>query len=156
MKNIATNKKARFDYSISDDLEAGLVLTGEEIKAIRAKQVNIGGSYVKPFVADGATELWWVGSNFKIENGDQSRTKKLLLHKEEVERLVGKLSAKNLTIVPLDLYLSRGRAKLKIGLASRKQTQDKRETLKKRDIEREVARRLADNNRQPRAESRGA
>jgi len=144
MKPIAQNKKAWFDYSITDDLEAGLVLTGEEIKAIRDKKVNISGSYVKPFIKDGANELWWVGSNFNIENGDQTRSKKLLLHKIEIERLTGKLSAKNLTIVPLELYLSRGRAKLKIGLASRKQTQDKRETLKKRDIEREVARRLND------------
>ncbi|MDO8655534.1 MAG: SsrA-binding protein SmpB [bacterium] len=147
MKSIASNKKAYFDYSITDDLEAGLVLTGEEIKAIRDKRVNISGSYVKPFVADGANELWWVGSNFNIENGDQSRTKKLLLHKTEIERLTGKLSAKNLTIVPLELYLSRGRAKLKIGLASRKQVQDKRETLKKRDVEREVARRLNDRSK---------
>ena len=144
MKPIAQNKKAWFDYSITDDLEAGLVLTGEEIKAIRDKKVNISGSYVKPFIKDGANELWGVGSNVNIENGDQTRSKKLLLHKIEIERLTGKLSAKNLTIVPLELYLSRGRAKLKIGLASRKQTQDKRETLKKRDIEREVARRLND------------
>lgn len=144
MKPIASNKKAFFDYSISDDLEAGLVLTGEEIKAIRDKRVNISGSYVKPFVADGANELWWVGSNFNIENGDQSRSKKLLLHKIEIERLTGKLSAKNLTIVPLELYLSRGKAKLKIGLASRKQTADKRETLKKRDVERDIERRLND------------
>lgn len=144
MKPIASNKKAFFDYSISDDLEAGLVLTGEEIKAIRDKRVNISGSYVKPFMADGANELWWVGSNFNIENGDQSRSKKLLLHKIEIERLTGKLSAKNLTIVPLELYLSRGKAKLKIGLASRKQTADKRETLKKRDVERDIERRLND------------
>lgn len=147
MKPIASNKKAYFDYLISDDLEAGLVLTGEEIKAIRDKRVNISGSYVKPFIADGANELWWVGSNFNIENGDQSRSKKLLLHKIEIERLTGKLSAKNLTIVPLELYLSRGRAKLKIGLASRKQVHDKRETLKKRDVEREVARRLNDRSK---------
>lgn len=147
MKPIASNKKAYFDYSITDDVEAGLVLTGEEIKAIRDKRVNISGSYVKPFVADGANELWWVGSNFNIENGDQSRSKKLLLHKKEIERLTGKLSAKNLTIVPLELYLSRGRAKLKIGLASRKQTADKRETLKKRAIERDIERRLNDRTR---------
>lgn len=147
MKLVASNKKAYFDYSITDDLEAGLVLTGEEIKAIRDKRVNITGSYVKPFVADGANELWWVGSNFNIENGDQSRTKKLLLHKTEIERLTGKLSAKNLTIVPLELYLSRGKAKLKIGLASRKQVHDKRESLKKRDVEREVARRLNDRSK---------
>ncbi len=149
MKPIASNKKVWFDYSITDNLEAGLVLTGEEIKAIRAGRVNISGSYVKPFIKDKANELWWVGSNFNIENGDQSRSKKLLLHKVEIERLTGKLSAKNLTIVPLELYLSRGRAKLKIGLASRKQTHDKREMLKKRAVEREVARRLNNRNQSP-------
>ena len=149
MKPIASNKKVWFDYSITDNLEAGLVLTGEEIKAIRAGRVNISGSYVKPFIKDEANELWWVGSNFNIENGDQSRSKKLLLHKVEIERLTGKLSAKNLTIVPLELYLSRGRAKLKIGLASRKQTHDKREMLKKRAVEREVARRLNNRNQSP-------
>lgn len=144
MKPIASNKKAYFDYSITDDLEAGLVLTGEEIKAVRDKRANISGSYIKPFIKGGANELWWVGSNFNIENGDQARTKKLLLHKIEIERLTGKLSSKNLTIVPLELYLSRGRAKLKIGLAKRKNEQDRRETLKKRDTERELTRRLND------------
>jgi len=144
MKAIATNKKAYFDYSITDEIEAGLVLTGAEIKAVRAKRVNITGSYVKPFSQDGDQELWWVGSNFNVENEDQSRTKKLLLHKTEIERLAGKLSAKNLTIVPLELYISHGVAKLKIGLAARKQKADRRETIKKRDVDREVARRLND------------
>jgi len=144
MKSISSNKKAYFDYILTDELEAGLVLTGEEIKAIRAKRVNITGSYVKPFANDGNQELWWVGSNFNIENGDQSRSKKLLLHKSEIERLTGKLTAKNLTIVPIELYIAHGVAKLKIGLAARKQTHDKRETIKKRDIDRDVARRLND------------
>lgn len=145
MKPIAQNKKAYFDYSVTDELETGLVLTGEEIKAVRDKRVNITGSYIKPFSdKDGHSELWWVGSHFNIENGDQSRTKKLLAHKVEIERMIGKLSAKNLTIVPLELYLTRGKAKLKIGLASRKQNQDKREDLKKKDVEREIARRLND------------
>src|SRR3989344_1378614 len=105
MKIIAANKKAFFDYRILDDVEAGLVLTGPEIKAIRAKQVNISGSYVKPFADKlGSTELFWVGSHFKID-GDQSRTKKLLLNQQEIERLIGKLTGKGYTILPLELYL---------------------------------------------------
>lgn len=144
MKSVATNKKAFFDYKIEDDLEAGLVLTGAEIKAIRAKQVNINGSYVKPFAGpNGQSELWWVGSNFNID-GDESRSKKLLLHQEEIARLVGKLTGKGHTILPLELYLSRGKAKLKIGLGSRKKQHDKRAILKERDIDRAVSRRLND------------
>lgn len=144
MKSVATNKKAFFDYKIEDDLEAGLVLTGAEIKAIRAKQVNINGSYVKPFAGpNGRSELWWVGSNFNID-GDESRSKKLLLHQEEIARLVGKLTGKGYTILPLELYLARGKAKLKIGLGSRKKQHDKRAILKERDIDRAVSRRLND------------
>lgn len=147
MKTIASNKKAFFDYIISDDLEAGLVLTGPEIKAIRAKEVNITSSYVKPFVdKNGNSELWWVGSNFKID-GDASRSKKLLLNKIEIERLVGKLTGKGYTILPLELYLSHGIAKLKIGLGSRKNKGDKREVLRKKDIERDIKRGLSDKNK---------
>lgn len=141
---MAHNKKAYFDYKILDDLEAGLVLTGPEIKAIRAKQVNITGSYVKPFTDEsGNAELWWVGSHFAID-GDESRSKKLLLNKIEIERLVGKLTGKGLTILPLELYLSRGRAKLKIGLGSRKNQADKREELRRRDIDRDIDRQVTD------------
>lgn len=143
---MAHNKKAYFDYKILDDLEAGLVLTGPEIKAIRAKQVNITGSYVKPFTDEsGNAELWWVGSHFAID-GDESRSKKLLLNKIEIERLVGKLTGKGLTILPLELYLSRGRAKLKIGLGSRKNQADKRDELRKRAVDREIERGILPKN----------
>lgn len=141
MEIIARNKQAYFNYRIVDDYEAGLVLLGPEIKAIRAKQLNINGSYVKPFInKDKISELWWVGSNFNIEVGDKTRTKKLLLHKTEIERLIGKLSAKNYTILPLEVYFKRGRAKLKIGLGERKQEQDRREEIRNRDIKRDAER----------------
>jgi len=146
MKLVARNQKAFFDYEIADELEAGLVLSGAEIKAIRIKQVNISGSYIKPFTKNGQTELWWVGSHFEV-NGDQSRTKKLLLHRREIDRLTGKLTGKGYTILPLSLYLSRGVAKLKIGLGSRKSAHDKRETLRQQDIEREIERGLSPKNR---------
>lgn len=143
MKPIASNKKAFFDYQITDTWEAGLALTGLEIKAIRAKRVNITGSYVKPFTSsDGKTELWWIGSHFNIENGDQTRTKKVLLHRAEIERIIGKLSAGEFTVVPLELYLNRGLAKLKIGLAERKKKYDKREQIKKKDVDRRISEEL--------------
>jgi SsrA-binding protein len=143
MDIISKNRKAYFDYQISDDLEAGLMLLGSEIKAVRAKQVNINGSYVKPLTNEsGQTELWWVGSHFNLGGEDQTRSKKLLLHASEVERLVGKLSAKGYTILPLELYLKRGRAKLRIGLGTRKNLKDKREIIRKRDLDREVEREL--------------
>jgi len=142
MKQIAFNRKAWFDYHISDTLEAGLVLTGLEIKAIRDNRVNITGSYIRPFAnKDGQIELWWVGSNFNID-GDESRTKKVLLHRREIEHLTGKLASKNYTLIPLELVLTRGIAKLKIGLGSRKKKGDKREEIKRRDIDREINRKL--------------
>jgi len=135
------NKKAFFDYKIADDLEAGLALTGPEIKAIRSKQVNIGGSYIKPFVGEsGRPELWWVGSHFSVSEGDAMRTKKLLLNRSEIDRLVGKQSAKGYTILPLELYVKRGRAKLKIGLGTHKKAHDHREELRSRAVDREVER----------------
>jgi SsrA-binding protein len=144
MKPIATNKKAFFDYQILEDWEAGVALTGLEIKAVRAGRVNITGSYIKPFAApgNGVTELWWVGSHFNLENGDQTRTKKILLHREEIKRLVGRLSTGEFTILPLELYLKRGLAKLKIGLATRKKKYDKREIIKKREGDRRLSEEL--------------
>lgn len=138
MKPIAENKKGKFEYHVLEDWEAGIALEGEEIKAIRSKKVNLGGSYVKPFIANGQAELWWVGGQMSIPSGDTSRTRKLLLHRNEINRIVGKLTTSNYTVLPLDLYLSRGRAKLRIGLATRKNKKDKREILKKRDIEKSL------------------
>ncbi len=142
MEAIARNKKAYFDYKIADDLEVGLALLGPEIKAIRAKQVNMNGSYIRPFVNEnGKNELWWVGSHFTLPTtDDQTRSKKLLLHRTEIERLVGKLTAKGFTILPLELYFKRGRAKLKIGLGERKKAHDHRDELRSRDLNREIER----------------
>lgn len=138
MKIIARNKKAYFDYQVLDTWEAGLVLLGSEIKAIRANRVNITSSYIKPFTTNDNTELWWLGSHFTLDNDDQTRTKKILLNSSEIKKIIGKLSSGNYTIVPLELYLSRGIAKLKIALASRKNKKDKRKTIKKHDIERDL------------------
>ena len=98
MKLVSKNKKAFFDYEILEDWEAGLVLSGDEIKAIRAGRVNITGSYVKPFNHEGSDELWWVGASFNLGESDDTRSRKLLMHKNEVERIIGRLSAGNLTV----------------------------------------------------------
>lgn len=139
MKPITTNKQAFFNYQIHETHEAGIVLTGLEIKAVRANRVNMNGSYIRPFQANGKTELWWVGSHFNIPEGDQTRTKKILLHSKEIERLIGKLSTGDYTILPLELIIKRGLAKLKIGLGSRKQKHDKREILRERDQNRDIS-----------------
>lgn len=139
---VAQNKKAYFDYQISDELEVGLVLLGVEIKAIRSGRVNITGSYIKPMNSGKVSELYWVGSNFHTNGADDTRTKKILLHKAERERLIGKLSAGEFTILPLELYLKNGRAKLRIGLGKHKKKFDKREIIKEREIDRRINRRL--------------
>lgn len=145
MDVIARNKKAYFDYKIADELEAGIALIGPEIKAIRAKQITMTGSYIKPFTTpQGKNELWWVGSHFGVADGDQTRTKKLLLNRSEIDRLVGKQTGKGLTILPLELYLKRGRAKLKIGLGTHKKAHDHREELRERAVQRDVEREFRD------------
>jgi len=141
---ISKNTKGLLDYKILDSLDAGLVLVGEEIKAVRSRRVNINGSHIRPFTNHaGRVELWWLGGNFQTPSGDKTRSRKLLLHRSEIKRLQGKLTGGELTILPLELYLSRGLAKLKIGLAKRKNKADRREELRRRDLDRDAARDLA-------------
>lgn len=134
MATVQHNKKAFFDYEILEEYEGGISLLGPEIKAIRANRVTIAGSYIKPFISNGATELWWVGSNFHVAEGDATRTKKILLHRSEIRRIAGKLASGNYTIVPLDLFLHRGFAKLRLAIASRRKKHDKRAKLKEKAI----------------------
>jgi len=138
MKIVAENKRGKFDYLVHEDWEAGIVLTGPEIKAIRSKRLSISGSYVKPMLTNGVAELWWLGGHLNVSDGDPVRSRKLLLNKVEINRIVGKLAAGNYTIIPLELYFRKNHAKLKIGLASRKTKQDRRETLKKRDVQKNL------------------
>lgn len=135
---ISQNRKALFEYQILETFEAGLVLHGEEIKAVRLRKISIQGSYIKPLNQKNSLELWWIGPTFTLSSGVSQRTIKVLLKKSEVNRIIGKLSASNLTVIPLELYLTRGLAKIKIALASKKKSHDKRETLKKRAIEEEL------------------
>lgn len=126
------NKRAKYDYQISNTFEAGIVLKGSEIKSIRSGRVNITGSHVKVI----NNEAHWLGGIIQVENGDDQRSRKLLLHKNQINKLVGASREKRQTIVPMSLYIKRGKAKLEIGLAQGKKKQDKREAIKRRDFER--------------------
>src|SRR5215510_6308655 len=139
-RTIATNRRARHEYSILETLEAGLVLRGTEVKSLRAGLVNFKDSYAT--VRNG--EIWLLGchinpySHGTDANHDPERDRKLLLHKREVARLGGKISEKGLTLVPLRLYFKDGRAKVEIGLARGKKLHDKRSALREREVRREM------------------
>jgi SsrA-binding protein len=144
IKTIATNRKARHDYIIEDTFEAGLVLTGSEIKSIRAGQINLRDSYAT--IRDG--ELWLINTHIapykqaSQQNHEPRRDRKLLLHRREVNRLTGKLQEKGLTLVPLQLYLKNSRAKVELGLARGKKLHDKRQAMRERDDRRQMSRAL--------------
>jgi SsrA-binding protein len=149
-RTIAVNRKARHDYHIEDTVDAGLVLTGTEIKSIRAGKVNLADAYAR--IDRG--EAWLVGAHIApFEGGNRAnhepkRDRKLLLHRGEIDSLLGRTKSKGLTLVPLRLYLSeRGHAKVELGLARGKQLHDKRRAIAERDARREVARELADARR---------
>ncbi len=135
-KNCYLNRKASFDYQIFDTFEAGIVLTGLEIKAIRAGKVNMTTSYAKVI----NEEVFWLGGNLGILEGDQQRTRKLLLKGDEIKKIQGKLTQERMLLIPLKLYIKRGKAKLLVGLARGKKKFDKREMIKKRDQERDSER----------------
>ncbi len=139
---IARNPKARHDYHILDTWEVGLVLTGSEIKSVRAGKVSLKGTY--GVVRRG--ELWLEGMNIAAyesggyANHEPTRPRKVLMHRHQVRRLIGALERKGLTLVPLDIHLTEGWAKVTLALAQGKKVHDKREDLKRRAAEREAAR----------------
>ena len=144
-KTIALNKRAKLDYEILERYEAGIVLLGPEVKSIKQGKVSIKEAYCK-FV-DG--ELYMtnmhVGQyqpNNKFARFDEDRDRKLLLHSYEIKRLIGKSKEKGLTIIPLRLFLRGGKVKLEIALAKAKKKYDKREEIKRREVEREMQREL--------------
>ena len=141
---LAKKKKARHDYQILETLEAGLVLTGTEIKSVRERRINLKDGFAQ--IHNGEAWLMNVhiseytqGNRF---NHDPLRARKLLLHKKEIQKLTGQTSEKGITIVPLKVYLKHGFAKVLLGIAKGKHNYDKRETIKKRDQEREIRRTL--------------
>lgn len=144
-KLITNNKKARHDYFIEEEYEAGLVLTGTEIKSIRAGGANLRDSFAKVengevFVYNMNISPYDQGNRY---NTDPKRPKKLLLHKKEIRKLIGYISREGLTLVPLDVYLdARGRAKMTLAVARGKKLYDKREDMAKRDAARDIDRRI--------------
>ena len=140
---VSTNRKAYHDYFIEDKFEAGIVLTGTEVKSLRDGRVNLQDSYAS--VKDGEVFLYHCHispySHGNMMNHDPLRVRKLLLHKKEINKLLGKTQQKGLTLVPLRIYFSeRGKAKLELGLAKGKKQYDRRESIKAREAGREVER----------------
>ncbi len=143
-KLVAQNRKARHDYFIEDTFEAGLVLVGTEVKSLRAGRASLVDGYA--IISDG--EVWLQGVHIPEyaegtwTNHEPRRHRKLLLHKREIAKLIGKTKEGGLTLVPLQLYFSDGRAKVELALARGKRAYDKRQTLAKRDADREITRAL--------------
>ena len=148
IKTVATNRKAYHNYLIEDSLEAGIVLTGTEIKSIRAGRVSLGDAYVKP----DAGELWLLNAHIaRYEAGsylshEPMRPRKLLLHRQQIDNLTSKVSEKGLTLVPLKLYIKDSIAKIEVALAKGKKLYDKRESIIRRETEREIGRTLKRRN----------
>ena len=149
-KTISVNRRARHEFSIEDSMEAGLVLTGTEIKSIRAGKVNLADSFARI----NRDEAWLIGAHIapweggNRENHEPKRDRKLLLHRDQIDELLGKTKAKGLTLVPLKLYITaRGKAKLELGLGKGKQLYDRRREIAARDSKREVERELAESGR---------
>lgn len=146
-KIVAENRRARFDYHIEDTYEAGIALTGTEVKSLRSGEGSIAESYAEirggeAFLVNANVPEFSHGNRF---NHEPKRPRKLLLHAREVEKLLGAVERKGMTLVPLSVYFnSRGRAKVELALAKGKQTHDKRATIKERDWKRDKARLLRD------------
>ena len=134
------NKKAHFDYIISDTYEAGIVLTGTEIKSIREGKANLKDSYA--IIKKGEVYLLNMHiskyDNGNIFNHEETRTRKLLLHKSEILKIRDKINIKGYTLVPIKLYFSKNKAKILLGIGKGKKIYDKRESLKERDLKREI------------------
>lgn len=146
---VAQNRKAWRNYAIEEEFEAGLVLLGTEVKSLRAGKVNIADAYAG--VKD--DELWLFNASIapyshgNIANHEERRPRKLLLHKKQVEKLLGRLKVKGVTLAPLSLYFnSRGMAKIKLGLGTGKKEYEKRDDIKKRDWQRDKARIMREKN----------
>lgn len=144
IKIIAENKKARFDYEIIEKFEAGLVLTGSEVKSLREGAVNLKDSYIafknaEAFLQNAHISVYQASS---YNNHHPERLRKLLLHRDEIHKIMGRVQEKSLACVPLKLYFKKGRVKVEIGLGRGKKLHDKRQSLKKKEADRELARAL--------------
>jgi SsrA-binding protein len=142
IKTVATNRKAYHNYHIGDSVEAGIALTGTEIKSIREGRISLGDAYVRPE----AGELWLLNAHIaRYEAGsylshEPTRPRKLLLHRRQIDSLASQVAEKGLTLVPVKLYLKDSLAKVALALAKGKKLYDKRETIARREVERELGR----------------
>ncbi len=145
-KSITENRKARHDYFIDDEFETGMVLTGTEVKSLRLGQVNLKDSYAR--IKDGEVFVYQMHISpypfAHFDNHDPLRPRKLLLHNHEIKRLYGKIQEKGFSLIPLRLYFKNGKVKMSLGLARGKRQYDKRETIRKRDEQRDMRRSLKD------------
>ena len=141
MSALALNKRAGFDYEILKTFEAGLVLSGSEVKAIRDHQISLKGAYIT--LSQG--EAWLINAHIgaykkagNLKDYDPTRSRKLLIHKKELNKLIGTLHSKGLTLVPVSVYTKGRRLKLELGVARGKKKYEKRELIKQRDVDREI------------------
>jgi SsrA-binding protein len=146
--DIASNRKARFEYEIIETFETGVVLKGTEVKSLRARTANIGDAFVtirdgEAFIHQMSISPYEMGNRF---NHDMMRVRKLLLHRKQIDYLFGKVREKGLTLIPLKLYFKNGKAKFQIALAKGKAQYDKRRTIKEREAKRDVARAMRERN----------
>ena len=145
MKVLTENRKAYYDYQILENFEAGVILTGQEVKSIKTRGVNLAGS----FVVAKSKEVFWIGAKipaYQPKNAppdyNPGRSRKLLLEKKEINYLIGKARQKGLTLLPLKVYTKKGKIKLEFGIVKGKRKTDKRELIKKREAQREIERML--------------
>ena len=142
IKKIAENKKARFNYSIEDSIECGIVLEGTEVKSVKAGNISFLDSFAEIII----NEVWLKGFHISeysfssVFNHNPDRAKKLLLHQDEIKRLQRKVEEKGFTLIPLDFYLKEGRVKVNLGLCKGKKMYDKRASIKEKDLNRDMQR----------------
>lgn len=146
---VATNRKAFHDYYVEESIEAGLSLKGTEVKSLRSGLANLSDSYVlvrneEAFLFNANISPYPHGN---IMNHEPLRTRKLLLHKEEIRKILGKMSQKGYTLIPLKIYFTRGKAKVQVGLCRGKKAHDKRDTIRDKESKREVERMVKERNR---------
>jgi SsrA-binding protein len=146
---LATNRKARHNYHILDTLEAGIVLAGTEVKSLRKREMSIEEAFAQESKGEMFLHNLHIRaySHGNIHNHEPIRIRKLLLHKREIRKISAQLSQQGLTLVPLDIHLRRGKMKVQLGLAKGKNVSDKRETLKKKDADRDARRAINEANR---------
>ena len=148
-KLIATNKKARFNYSVEESIECGVVLEGTEVKSVKAGSISFPDAFAEII----NNEVWIRGlhiseySYSSVFNHNPDRPKKLLLHKDEIKRLIRKTEEKGFTLIPLDFYLKNGRLKINLGLCKGKKLFDKRADIKDRDVQRDLQREFRQNQK---------